>query len=82
MLLTETIKLIVSNLQAGRYPNEQATSLMAVLPVLRDLQWDIMNPSVVWPEYSVGGRVDYALCHPESHQDFPRGKATGQLGGR
>ena len=36
-----------------------------VLRVLGDLDWQVYDTNVVWPEYSTGeGRVDFALCDP------------------
>ena len=33
--------------------------------ILQALNWNVFNPRIVTPEYSVsGGRVDFALCHP------------------
>jgi predicted type IV restriction endonuclease len=86
MSLRDTLQTVVTNLQAGRYPNEQATSQMAVFPVLHDLGWDTTNPRVVWPQYLVKGEtngfVDYALCHPEERaRVFIEVKQPGNLQG-
>ena len=36
-----------------------------VLRVLGDLNWQVFDTKVVWPEYKTGeGRADFALCHP------------------
>jgi hypothetical protein len=68
MPLRDTLETVGRNLRQGRYPNEQAVSMMVVLPVLADLGWDTRNPDLVWPEYALqGGRVDYALCFPGQH---------------
>lgn len=49
-------------------PNEEATKFQAVLPILRELEWDAFDQSRVTPEYPVGtkktGRVDLALMAP------------------
>ena len=67
MALHQSITAIVQNLRQGRFPNEQAISMGIVLRVLQDLDWDIYDPTRVWPEFQTGeGRVDFALCHPPS----------------
>ena len=63
--LIVTLDDIVGKLQENRFPNERSISQGVVLRVLGDLNWDVYDPAVVWPEYSTGeGRVDFALCHP------------------
>jgi hypothetical protein len=67
MTMQLAINGIVERLRQGRYPNEQAISQGIVLPVLRELGWDIFDTSTVWPEYQTGeGRADFALCCPPS----------------
>ena len=67
MTLKEHIDDIRKGLEADRYPNEAAVSRRIVLRLLKALAWPISNIQIVDPEYSVGGgRVDFALCHPES----------------
>lgn len=48
-------------------PNEEATKLQMVLPILRELGWDDADPGRVHPEYrnGRGDRVDYALLSPQ-----------------
>lgn len=66
MTLRETLGRIA---KAGTPPNEEATKLQFILPVLRDLGWDVDNVSgtgEVRPEHPAGatkggGRVDIAL---------------------
>ena len=63
MALDETISQVQENLRKGRFPSEAAVSTGAVLPILNALGWQVFNPSVVTPEYTVEGRrVDFALC--------------------
>lgn len=51
----------------GAPPNEEATKLQMVLPILRELGWDDADPAKVQPEYrnGRGDRVDYALLSPQ-----------------
>ena len=63
MALEDTLMQVQENLRKGLFPNEAAVSTGAVLPILNDLGWQVFNPSVVTPEFTVEGRrVDYALC--------------------
>ena len=65
MQIERTIKNVVQSLKEGQFTNEQSFSQGIVLPILRDLGWDVFNTNAVWPEYSTGeGRVDFALCAP------------------
>ena len=55
----------------GAPPNEEATKLQLVLPILRALGWDATDPSLVTPEYPVdarrSGAVDLALLGGRRH---------------
>jgi predicted type IV restriction endonuclease len=63
--MKELIKEIIRNLKDGLYVNEASVSQGIVQPVLQALGWNIFNPGIVSPEYSIEGmRVDFALCHP------------------
>ncbi len=65
MQIERTIENIVHSLREGQFANEQSFSQGIVLPILRDLGWDVFNTNAVWPEYSTGeGRVEFALCAP------------------
>ena len=67
MLLESTLDDIVTKLKEGRFPNEAAISTGIVLRVLSELDWQVHDTEVVWPEYNSGkGRVDFALCAPPS----------------
>lgn len=68
MTLKEHIDDIRDKLEKGVFPpNESAVSQGIVLRLLNALDWPTFNTQVVHPEYPVeGGRVDFALCHPES----------------
>ncbi len=52
----------------GAPPNEEATKLQMVLPILSALGWHATDPSRLVPEYAVGakksGRADIALLAP------------------
>ncbi len=59
-------------------PNEEATKLQVVLPILRELGWDAYDPSRVQPEFGVGGgRVDLALFAPDRAVALIEVKAVG-----
>jgi hypothetical protein len=65
MSLETTLIDITERLRQNKYPNEQAISQGIVLRVLRTLEWDCDDTTLVWPEYQTGeGRADFALCHP------------------
>lgn len=67
MSLINAITDIIAKLREGRFPNEQAISQGIVLRILKELDWDIYDTNLVWPEYNTGqGRVDFALCYPAS----------------
>ena len=55
----------------------------SVLRLLHALDWPRYNTQVIVPEYSVeGGRVDFALCHPQLKSlVFIEGKQVGQIEG-
>ena len=65
--LTEHIDDIRDKLKNEQYPNEAAISDGVVLRLLCDgLNWPRYDTRIVYREYPVqGGRVDFALCHPE-----------------
>ena len=47
--------------------NEAQVSQGAVLRMLDALGWPIFNPSIVFPQYPIGGdKVDFALCKEEN----------------
>ena len=51
--LEATLDGIVGKLRGNGFPNEQSISQGVVLRVLRDLNWDIYDTDIVWPEYKV-----------------------------
>ena len=54
---------IQERLKKNEYPNEQAISQGIVLRILSDLDWQVYDPQIVIPQYSIKGRrVDFALC--------------------
>ena len=65
MPLDAALADIGSKLREDRFPNERAISQGIVLRILRDLDWNVDDTNIVWPEYATGeGRVDFALCDP------------------
>jgi len=56
---------IITNIKDGLFVNEASVSQGIIQPILQNLGWNVFNPSIVSPEFSIGsGRVDFALCHP------------------
>ena len=67
LTLKKHINDIRDKLKKREFPNEAAVSGGVVRRLLHALDWPIFNTQIVHPEYSVGrGRIDFALCHPES----------------
>jgi hypothetical protein len=66
MSIETTLKEIKSGLKKTRFKNKQLVFQGVVLPVLRELGWDIYDANIVaWQEYQARGEpVDCALCHP------------------
>lgn len=81
MELAEHIRDIKTRLGKEEYPNEQAISQGIVLRLLQAMGWDVYNPQVVTPEYTVHGkRVDFALCVRSNRPDiFVEVKRPGQI---
>jgi len=51
--------------------NEEQTKHAIVLPILKNLAWDVFNPDEVIPEYEINnGRVDYALFNKDERKCF------------
>jgi len=80
MSLETVLTDIIARLRQGRFHNEQAISQGIVLRVLQELDWDIYDTTLVWPEFQTGeGRADFALCHPPSKPaDFIEVKPPGK----
>ena len=84
MALKEHIDNVRDRLKNEEYPNEQAVRLGIIDPLLRILGWPTDKPQIVFPEYPVGnGKVDYALCHPQSKDPrvFIEAKQVGNIEG-
>ncbi len=63
----ETIKQRIRHHGSPLRENETRTRLALIDPLLTALGWDVSDPAMVTPEYSVGsGRADYALNGSES----------------
>jgi hypothetical protein len=62
-MLDETLTRIQQSIRRGAFTNEAAVSQGILLPVLNELGWNVFDPALVSPEYTVEGRrVDFALC--------------------
>ena len=60
--IIETIKTRIASHGPTLRENETRTRMALIDPVLQALGWDVSDPEMVTPEYSVGnGRADYAL---------------------
>ena len=63
--LVQTIETLRERIREHRSvlaANETRTRMALIDPLLRALEWDVSDPSLVTPEYSVeGGKADYAL---------------------
>ena len=68
MELETTLTDISQKLRDNRFPNEQSISQGVVLRILNDLDWEVYDTNIVWPEFATGDgrRVDFALCDPPS----------------
>lgn len=83
MAISEHIENVRERLRSNAYPSEAAVSQGILLPALQELGWPISDTRVVIPEFSLeGGRVDYALLHPETKPAvFIKVKNVGLLAG-
>lgn len=77
------VEEIIQNIKDGLFVNEAAVSQGIIQRILQALDWNVYNPRIVCPEYSLsGGRVDYALCHPiDKPMVFIEVKQIGKLDG-
>lgn len=63
--MRQVIDDIILNIKDGLFMNEASVSQGIIQRILQALDWNVFNPRIVTPEYSLsGGRVDFALCHP------------------
>jgi hypothetical protein len=63
--MKNVIEDIITNIKDGLFMNEASVSQGIIQRILQSLNWNVFNPRIVTPEYSLaGGRVDFALCHP------------------
>ena len=64
----ETLKQRITVHGSALRENETRTRMALIDPLLQVLGWDTSDPSLVIPEYSVGGgKADYALLSQEGH---------------
>ena len=64
----ETLKGRIAAHGASLRENETRTRMALIDPLLQALGWDVSDPAVVTPEYSVGAsRADYALLTPNGN---------------
>ena len=62
----ETLQQRIRDYGATLRENETRTRMALIDPLLTALGWDVSDPTVVTPEYSVSGRwADYALLRPD-----------------
>lgn len=65
--IIETLQKRIRDHGATLRENETRTRMALIDPLLTALGWDVSDPALVTPEYSVGnGRADYALHGSES----------------
>ena len=84
MTLKEHIDDIGNRLKNNEFPNEQAVRQGIIDRLLLNLGWPTYDTQIVYPEYSVGtGKVDYALCDPQSKSPrvFIEAKQVGNIEG-
>lgn len=84
MTLKEHIDSIRERLEQRIFKSEIAVRQGIVDPLLRSLGWPTDDIQVVFPEYPVGsGKVDYALCDPQSKNPrvFIEAKQVGNIEG-
>ena len=63
----DTLQKRIATHRQSFQQNETRTRMALIDPLLTVLGWDVSDPSLVTPEYSVGkGRADYALNGPET----------------
>ena len=82
--LKEHIDDISHRLKNDEFPNEQAVRQGIIDRLLLNLGWPTYDTQIVYPEYSVGtGKVDYALCDPQSKNPrvFIEAKQVGNIEG-
>ena len=81
--MKEVINEIIRNIKDGLFVNEASVSQGIIQPILQNLGWNVFNPSIVSPEFSIGGgRVDFALCHPPNKpMVFIEVKQIGKIDG-
>lgn len=77
------IEDIIKNIKNGLFVNEASVSQGIIQPILQKLGWNVFDPSIVSPEFSIGGgRVDFALCHPPNKpMVFIEVKQIGKIDG-
>lgn len=81
--MKNVIEEIITNIKDGLFVNEASVSQGIIQPILQRLGWNVFNPSIVSPEFSIGGgRVDFALCHPPNKpMVFIEVKQIGKING-
>lgn len=82
--LKEHIDDIGNRLRNEEFPNEQAVRQGIIDRLLINLGWPTYDTQIVYPEYTVGtGKVDYALCDPQSKNPrvFIEAKQVGNIEG-
>lgn len=63
MRLEQVLQKAVENIRSGRLSDEAKVKTTVIVPILRALDWDDLNPAELVAEFPVAnGWVDYALC--------------------
>ncbi len=81
MSLEGILKKAVQDIRAGKLKKEAQVRQVAIVPILRAMDWDDTNLDECESEFSVGkGCVDYALLRPEGGDPlvFVEAKAPGR----
>ena len=61
MNLEQTLRTVTTRLASGDLANEAQVKHAVVLPVLRELGWDVSDPSVLRPEYALDEGIKYLM---------------------
>ena len=78
--VVETLKVRISEYGPDLRQSEALTRYALIAPLLRGLGWDTANPSLVRPEYNIGGSKlpDYALLADGKAVVFLEAKRLGE----
>ncbi|MDD9802280.1 MAG: hypothetical protein OXU53_06970 [Deltaproteobacteria bacterium] len=72
MSMEQVLVRAVERIRSGHLSNEAQVKQSVIVPILRELDWDDINPMEFVPEFPVENRwVDYALCREVNKQKQP-----------